>query len=239
MAQIAEMSKRERDELILQHYPMVRRVAYRMVSRYPSCIEADDLVAIGTLGLIDAVDKFEANRSVSFSAYARIRVQGAILDELRKADWVPRSVRNRFSRIQLTRQSLQETLGRSPTEEEVAKELDVGVERLREMIQGSTVRTLVSMEEGSEEEDSVGTTLPSPEPTPLEAATKEHLRKMVRARVTGLPERERQIVDMYYFQELTFREIGQILGITESRVSQLHSRMKARMSSEMQELLDS
>ena len=227
MAQTAEMSKRERDELILQHYPMVRRVAYRMVSRYPSCIEADDLVAIGTLGLIDAVDKFETNRSVSFSAYARIRVQGAILDELRKADWVPRSVRNRFSRIQLTRQSLKETLGRNPTEEEIAKELDVGVERLREMIQGSTVRTLVSMEEGSEEEDSVGSTLPSPEPTPLEAATKEHLGKMVRARVTDLPERE-----------LTFREIGQILGITESRVSQLHSRMKARMSSEMQELLD-
>jgi len=239
MAYIAEMSKQEREELILQHYPMVRRVAYRMVSRYPSCIEADDLVTIGTLGLIDAVDKFEESRSVSFSAYARIRVQGAILDELRKADWVPRSVRNRFSRIQETRRSLKETLGRDPTEEEVAKDLSVPVERLREMIQGSTVRTLVSMEEGSEEEEKVGATLPSADPTPLEAATKEHLRKIVRARVTDLPERERQIVDMYYFQELTFREIGQILGITESRVSQLHSRMKARMSSELQELLES
>ena len=238
MVNIAEMSKREREELILQHYPMVRRVAYRMVSRYPSCIEADDLVTIGTLGLIDAVDKFEESRSVSFSAYARIRVQGAILDELRKTDWVPRSVRNRFSRIQETKQGLREKLGRDPKEEEVAEALSVEVERLREMIQGATVRTLVSMEEGSEDEESVGSTLPSAEPTPLEAATKEHLREMVRARVTDLPERERQIVDMYYFQELTFREIGQILGITESRVSQLHSRMKARMSSELQELLE-
>ena len=238
MVNIAEMSKREREELILQHYPMVRRVAYRMVSRYPSCIEADDLVTIGTLGLIDAVDKFEESRSVSFSAYARIRVQGAILDELRKTDWVPRSVRNRFSRIQETKQNLREKLGRDPKEEEVAQDLGVGVERLREMIQGATVRTLVSMEEGSEDEESVGSTLPSADPTPLEAATKEHLREMVRARVTDLPERERQIVDMYYFQELTFREIGQILGITESRVSQLHSRMKARMSSELQELLE-
>ena len=238
MVNIAEMSKREREELILQHYPMVRRVAYRMVSRYPSCIEADDLVTIGTLGLIDAVDKFEESRSVSFSAYARIRVQGAILDELRKTDWVPRSVRNRFSRIQETKQNLREKLGRDPQEEEVAQALGVGVERLREMIQGATVRTLVSMEEGSEDEESVGSTLPSADPTPLEAATKEHLREMVRARVTDLPERERQIVDMYYFQELTFREIGQILGITESRVSQLHSRMKARMSSELQELLE-
>ena len=238
MVNIAEMSKREREELILQHYPMVRRVAYRMVSRYPSCIEADDLVTIGTLGLIDAVDKFEESRSVSFSAYARIRVQGAILDELRKTDWVPRSVRNRFSRIQETKQNLREKLGRDPKEEEVAQALGVEVERLREMIQGATVRTLVSMEEGSEDEESVGSTLPSAEPTPLEAATKEHLREMVRARVTDLPDRERQIVDMYYFQELTFREIGQILGITESRVSQLHSRMKARMSSELQELLE-
>ena len=238
MVNIAEMSKREREELILQHYPMVRRVAYRMVSRYPSCIEADDLVTIGTLGLIDAVDKFEESRSVSFSAYARIRVQGAILDELRKTDWVPRSVRNRFSRIQETKQNLREKLGRDPKEEEVAQALGVGVERLREMIQGATVRTLVSMEEGSEDEESVGSPLPSADPTPLEAATKEHLREMVRARVTDLPERERQIVDMYYFQELTFREIGQILGITESRVSQLHSRMKARMSSELQELLE-
>ncbi|MEC7241537.1 MAG: RNA polymerase sigma factor FliA [Myxococcota bacterium] len=238
MVNIAEMSKREREELILQHYPMVRRVAYRMVSRYPSCIEADDLVTIGTLGLIDAVDKFEESRSVSFSAYARFLVHGAILDELRKTDWVPRSVRNRFSRIQETKQNLREKLGRDPNEEEVAQALGVGVERLREMIQGATVRTLVSMEEGSEDEESVGSTLPSAEPTPLEAATKEHLREMVRARVTDLPERERQIVDMYYFQELTFREIGQILGITESRVSQLHSRMKARMSSELQELLE-
>ena len=177
--------------------------------------------------------------SVSFSAYARIRVQGAILDELRKTDWVPRSVRNRFSRIQETKQSLREKLGRDPNEEEVAQALGVGVERLREMIQGATVRTLVSMEEGSEDEESVGASLPSADPTPLEAATKEHLREIVRARVTDLPDRERQIVDMYYFQELTFREIGQILGITESRVSQLHSRMKARMSSELQELLES
>ena len=153
MVNIAEMSKREREELILQHYPMVRRVAYRMVSRYPSCIEADDLVTIGTLGLIDAVDKFEESRSVSFSAYARIRVQGAILDELRKTDWVPRSVRNRFSRIQETKQNLREKLGRDPKEEEVAQALGVGVERLREMIQGATVRTLVSMEEGSEDEE--------------------------------------------------------------------------------------
>jgi RNA polymerase sigma factor for flagellar operon FliA len=217
---------------------MVRRVAFRMVSRYPSCIEADDLITIGTLGLIDAVDKFESNRSVSFSAYARIRVQGAILDELRKADWVPRSVRNRFSKLQEARKLLFEELGRDPTEEELSEKLEVSVERLRALIKGATVRTVVSIEDGKDDnENKIGSTLPSQEPTPLEAATREHLRGVVRNKVSDLPERERQIVDMYYFQELTFREIGEILGITESRISQLHSRMKSRLNSDLEILV--
>jgi len=237
MANTENIPKKNRDRLILEHYPMVRRVAYRMVSRYPSCIEADDLIAIGTLGLIDAVDRFEESRSVSFSAYARIRVQGAILDELRKADWVPRSVRNRYSRINDARQSLTEELGREPDHEEIAKHLGIDANRLSELIQGSTVRTLVSMEEGKIDDESIGNSLESEEPTPLEAATRNHLRGVVRGHVSSLPERERQIVEMYYFQELTFREIGEILGITESRVSQLHSRMKRRMSSVLEEVL--
>lgn len=238
MAQTALMTKQEREQLILSHYAMVRRVAFRMVSRYPSCIEADDLITIGTLGLIDAVDKFESNRSVSFSAYARIRVQGAILDELRKADWVPRSVRNRFSKLQETRKLLFEELGRDPTEDELAVKLEVSVERLRALIKGATVRTVVSIEEGKDDnENKIGSTLPSQEPTPLEAATREHLREAVRKKVSDLPERERQIVDMYYFQELTFREIGEILGITESRISQLHSRMKSRLNSDLEILV--
>jgi RNA polymerase sigma factor FliA len=238
MAQTALMTKQEREQLILSHYAMVRRVAFRMVSRYPSCIEADDLITIGTLGLIDAVDKFESNRSVSFSAYARIRVQGAILDELRKADWVPRSVRNRFSKLQEARKFLFEELGREPTEEELSEKLEVSVDRLRALIKGATVRTVVSIEDGKDDnENKIGSTLPSQEPTPLEAATREHLREAVRSKVSDLPERERQIVDMYYFQELTFREIGEILGITESRISQLHSRMKSRLNSDLEVLV--
>jgi RNA polymerase sigma factor for flagellar operon FliA len=238
MANTARISESEREELILAHYPMVRRVAYRMVTRYPSCIEVDDLVTIGTLGLIDAVDRFEESRSISFSAYARIRVQGAILDELRKADWVPRSVRNRFSRIQEARQELVGSLEREPTHDELAKKLGVSGTRLQELISGATVRTLVSMEEGKEETGSLGANLEATGPTPLEAATRNRLREMVRHQVGELPKRERQIVEMYYFKGLTFREIGDILGITESRVSQLHSRMKRRLGSELQELMD-
>ena len=106
MGHVDQISPEEREQLILSHYPMVRRVAYRMVARYPSNVDVEDLVTIGTMGLIEAVDRFEENRSISFSAYARIRVQGAILDELRKQDWVPRSVRDRAQEIKKARENL-------------------------------------------------------------------------------------------------------------------------------------
>ena len=233
MAQTARITTEERDRLILEHYPMVRRVAYRMVSRYPSCVEADDLVTIGTLGLIDAVDGFEESRSISFSAYARIRVQGAILDELRKNDWVPRSVRNRSSRIRDGKQHLLKDLGREPTIGELAVYLEVDEKRLIEMINSSTVRTLVSMEEGSDQDDAVHQGLVSHEPTPMEISARQKVRNLVKSALHELPERERHIVDLYYFQELTFKEIGQVLCVTESRISQLHSRLKRRLLSRL------
>lgn len=230
----ARLTAEEREKLILDHYPMVRRVAYRLVSRYPSCVEADDLVTIGMLGLIDAVDRFEHDRSISFSAYARIRVQGAIVDELRKVDWVPRSVRNRADRISKSRELLQERLQRPPTPEELAEHLGVEVTRLQEMIRDSTVRTLVSMDEGSDDEDPVRDHLAAEEADPLEFAMKSHQREVVRDAINELPERERNLVEMYYYRDLTFKEIGKILGVTESRVSQLHSRLKKRLMARLQ-----
>jgi RNA polymerase sigma factor for flagellar operon FliA len=233
MPQTARITTYERDHLILEHYPMVRRLAYRMVSRYPSCVEADDLITIGTLGLIDAVDRFEESRSISFSAYARIRVQGAILDELRKNDWVPRSVRNRAERIRNSKQHLTKELGRDPTLKELAGHLEVDEKRLATMIQSSTLRTLVSMEEGSDDDDAVHQGLMSDAPTPMEISARQRVRELVKNALRELPGRERHIVDMYYFQDLTFKEIGQVLCVTESRVSQLHSRLKRRLLSRL------
>ncbi len=232
----ARLTAEEREKLILDHYPMVRRVAYRLVSRYPSCVEADDLVTIGMLGLIDAVDRFEHDRSISFSAYARIRVQGAIVDELRKVDWVPRSVRNRADRISKSRDLLQERLGRPPTAAELAEHLGVEVGRLQEMIRDSTVRTLVSMDEGSDDEDPVRDRLAVEDDDPLQHAMKSHLREVVRAAIGELPERERSLVEMYYYRDLTFKEIGKVLGVTESRISQLHSRLKKRLIARLQQV---
>lgn len=219
----------DRDQLILQYYPMVRQVAYRMARRFPQCVDADDLVNIGMIGLIDAVDRYQADRAPSFGAYARIRVQGAIVDEMRKNDWVPRSVRDRSAMIERARTQLKDKLGRDPTSSEIADSLGVDKERLLELIQNANIRTLVSTEEGGDDNITVGERLSHEGEDPEEIATRHHLAAIVRGVISQLPEREQLIAEMYYFNDRTFKEIAEALSVTESRVSQLHTRMKKRI----------
>ena len=228
---------RDRDQLILEYYPMVRQVAYRMARRFPQCVDADDLVNIGIIGLIDAVDRYQPDRAPSFAAYARIRVQGAIVDEMRKNDWVPRSVRDRSALIHRTKQNLERKLGREPTSAEVAEDLGVDRNRLLEMTANANIRVLVSTEEGGEDESTIGERLRSGEAGPDEIAAREHLGAIVRAVISELPEREQLIAEMYYFHDKTFKEIAAALQVTESRVSQLHTRMKKRIREAMMERL--
>ena len=230
-------TNRDRDQLILEYYPMVRQVAYRMARRFPQCVDVDDLVNIGIIGLIDAVDRYQPERAPSFSAYARIRVQGAIVDEMRKNDWVPRSVRDRSALIQRTKQSLELKLGRVPTSAEVAADLGIDRERLLGMIENANIRVLVSTEEGGEDESTIGEKLRSTEDGPDEIAAREHLGSIVRDVIADLPEREQLIAEMYYFHDKTFKEIAAALQVTESRVSQLHTRMKKRIKEAMADRL--
>ena len=231
-----EALNKDRNELILEYYPMVRRVAYRMARRYPRSVDADDLVHIGMLGLIDAVDRYEGDRTESFSAYARIRVQGAIVDEMRKADWVPRSVRDRANAIKRGKETLSEELGRPPTHSELAKELDVSEDRLNELLKTADIRVLVSTEEG-DDDSTVGSTLADPRMDVDEVVARRHKSLVVREVLASLPERERVIVELYYYRDRNFKEIADILGVTESRVSQLHTRMKKRIRELMHEQL--
>ena len=228
----------DRDQLILEFYPMVRQVAYRMARRFPQCVDADDLVNIGMIGLINAVDRYQADRAPSFAAYARIRVQGAIVDEMRKNDWVPRSVRDRAAMIERSRRSLSEKLGRDPSHGEIAKDLNVDENRLFELIRNSNIRTLVSTEEGGEDSLSVGDRLIDGREDPEALTERRHVGLLVRDCLETLPEREQLIAEMYYFNDRTFKEIATALGVTESRVSQLHTRMKKRIKETMAEELE-
>lgn len=224
-----KLSLEERNRLITDHYPMVRKVAYRMARRLPRCVDVDDLINIGVLGLIEAVERFEPTRAQSFSAYARIRVQGAMVDEMRKNDWVPRSVRDRSARLQRARQALEDDLGRSPTREETARFLQVSIDRLGELERTADVRVLVSTEEGSDDEGTISDKLADLGQAVDETVRRVQVSGRVREVISALPDRERTIVQRYYFEDRTFREIAAELGVTESRVSQLHTRLKKRM----------
>jgi RNA polymerase sigma factor for flagellar operon FliA len=210
---------------------MVRRVAYRMAKRYPRCVDADDLVHIGTLGLIDAVDRFESNRFETFDAYARLRVQGAIVDEMRKNDWVPRSVRDRAARITRARKELTEQLDRKPSLSELANFMGVDEARMIQLIQTADVRTLVSTEEGGDDESTIGDTIASEDEDLEHTITRLDTSRAVRGVLEeSLSDRDQLIIRMYYYEDATFRDIAQFLGVTESRVSQLHSRIKRKLA---------
>ncbi len=225
-----------RQAMLAEHVPMVRRIALRMASRYPACVDVGDLVNMGMFGLIDAVDRFESDRSLSFTAFARIRVKGAIVDEMRRTDWVPRSVRDRGDRIRESQEKLLKALGRDATERELAKELGVSEARLQELQSGSRIHNVVSMEETIGEDNTIGEAIAGEWDAPDAATEAADFRNLVRGAIGTLPERDRMIVELHYFREKGFKEIGSILGVTESRVSQLHTRIMERLRPKLVEL---
>lgn len=218
-----------RHDLIQEYAPLVRKVSYRMARNFPSCVDADDLYQIGMLGLMDAVERYDDSRAVSFTAYVRMRVKGAILDEMRKQDWVPRSVRDRAAALDGARQELSDQLGRKPTHSELARFMDVSEDRLEELNRTADVRVLVSTEEGDGDNANIGDRLADDENDLRNTLERRSLAGLVRAAVSDLPARDQLLIDLYYYRDLNFKEIADVLGVTESRVSQLHSRIRRRM----------
>ena len=225
-----------REQLILEHYPLVRTIASRMIRRLPSSVELDELVNVGALGLIDAVDRFDPSRRVPFKAYAEIRVRGAIVDALRGADWVPRSVRRKVNRIEAAREKLMRELDRTPNRDEMAAELEMSVEEYEDLCGDAQIRKLVSLDAPVDDENT--TTLVdrigNDDEDVLTTWGREELKAEVMRAVHHLPKKERTAVALYYLHELTLKEIGEVLGVTESRACQLRSagvkRLKFRLA---------
>ena len=228
----------QRQKMIMSYYPMVRKIAYRMAKSFPSHVEVEDLINIGLVGLIEAVDRFHPERTPSFATYARIRVQGAILDEMRYNDWVPRSVRDRASQIAAAKQELQKKLGRTASLKEIADFIGISEAEAQRMYQKSDIRIVLSFEEGSDAEQRLGDIIPGQSPSPLENVKQSEEELILKELINKLPAREQQIVTMYYYKDLTFKEIAQLLGVTESRISQIHNNIKkkVRMIAEKQKL---
>lgn len=206
-----------RDRLVLHYSPLVKFVAGRVRSGLPSSVDQNDLVSDGVIGLLDALEKFQPERGLQFQTYAVSRIRGAIVDGLRASDWVPRSVREKIRDIDAAQARLERSLGRVPSDPEVAAELGISVPELRK-IYGQTANTsVVSFETTVDEEDTPRATTDLP-------GIDDDIPPGFLSAVRELPERDQIVVALYYWERLTLAEIGQVLGVTESRVSQLHSR---------------
>jgi len=223
----------DREEVLRRHLPLVRRVVQRLAARKPPHIELDDLVSWGIVGLLDAMGKYDPKKEASFATYAQFRIRGAILDHLRSLDWVPRSVRQKASLIEKVSHQLEGTLGRPPTEEEIADELGVSLAEYQELLTRVGEMSIFSLEDlgfgSGEERFNLEQRLEAGEVDPLGALLTRERVDIVADAIKRLPERERTVVLLYYHEELTMKEVGGVLGLTESRVSQLHSQAMLRL----------
>jgi RNA polymerase sigma factor for flagellar operon FliA len=230
-----------RDRLILTYAPLVKYVAGRLGSGLPAHVEDDDLVSYGLLGLIGAIERFDPDRDIKFETYAIARIKGAIIDELRSMDWVPRSVRARARDIERAIADLERKLMRAPNDDEIASKLGVSEEEFQDSLLEISRSSIAALDElwagpsGTGDAVSLIDTIEDPQaPQPQQAMAQTELREALSESIARLPEREKLVVTLYYYEELTLREIGEVLGVTESRVSQLHTkailRLKARLS---------
>jgi len=230
-----------RDRLIVTYAPLVKYVAGRLGSGLPAHVDDEDLVSYGLLGLIGAIERFDPDRDVKFETYAIARIRGAIIDELRALDWVPRSVRSRARDIERAIAELESKLGRAPTDEEIAGKLGITDEELNESLSEISRSSIAALDElwtvsgsGGDQVALIDTIEDTEAPDPQGSLSQTELREAIADAIARLPEREKLVVTLYYYEELTLREIGEVLGVTESRVSQLHTkavlRLKARLS---------
>jgi RNA polymerase sigma factor for flagellar operon FliA len=218
-----------RDQLIVHYAPLVKYVAGRVASGLPQSVDQADLVSYGIIGLIDAIEKFDLGRGFKFETYAIARIRGAMLDELRAIDWVPRSVRAKARQIEQAFASLEAKLHRAPTDVELAEQLDCTEAELQTMLGQISFTGLVALDElmgGSDRGEgmTLGDTITDGAPGPLAAYEVTEVKERLADAIRSLPEREKIVVGLYYYEGLTLAEIGNVLGVTESRVCQLHTK---------------
>jgi RNA polymerase sigma factor for flagellar operon FliA len=238
-----KLSVAERDQLIIQYAPWVKFIALRMAAKLPSHIQAEDLISAGIVGLIDALDKFNPAREVQFKTYAQIRIQGAMKDELRALDWASRSMRQKVKRLEQAYATLEHELGRPPSSEEVAKSMGIKMHEFEELLDDVKGTSIVSLEElgqGPASEDKstlLEALLTRQDQDPLEVLNLQDLKKALTLAIGQLPEKERLVLSLYYFEELTMKEVGKVLHLTESRISQLHTQAVLRLRGKLKAYL--
>jgi RNA polymerase sigma factor FliA len=232
----------ERDELILEHLPQIKYIAQRIYAKLPSHVELNDLVSAGILGLLDAIEKFDPTRGVKFKTYAELRIKGAILDSLRNLDWAPRSLRKKSKDLERVYRDLEQRLGRPANDKEICEEMEISLEEFYDLLDQIKGLNLGSFQElsGSEEdrnsEPLVKYVPDAPQKDPFYLFHKSEIQKILSTVIDTLPKKERLVVSLYYYDDLTMKEIGKVLGVNESRVSQLHTKAVLKLRTKLRKL---
>ena len=230
---------RSRDELIVEFAPLIKYIAQRIAARLPANIELDDLISSGVIGLMDAIDKYDSSRDNKFKTYAEFRIRGAILDELRAQDWVPRSVREKAKQLERAYSKIEQEKGRQATDEEVCSELKITQEEYHEMLNQVRSVSILSFDDISsfskadkKSLHSLGDGSPKVS-TPFSEVNVASLKRMIAEAIKDLPEKQRLVLSLYYYEDLNLKEIGRVLDVTESRVSQLHTQAVLRLKGKL------
>ncbi|MFW2331425.1 MAG: FliA/WhiG family RNA polymerase sigma factor [Nitrospinota bacterium] len=228
------------DQLIVEHGAMIKYIAYRLAVRLPSHIEIDDLISSGVIGLLDAIEKYDPSRATKFKTYAEIRVRGAMLDELRAQDWAPRSARQKANLIATTYSKLEQKLCRHPYDDEVAVELGISIEQFYELLKLSAGQSILSFEDlalqnkDSSKQDLLETIGGSTANDPELMTWIDEIKTIIINGIEELSEKEQILLSLYYYEELTMKEIGVALSITESRVSQIHTQATLKLRGKLE-----
>lgn len=228
----------EKDKLIVEYSPLIKFIAQKIAVRLPSNIELDDLMSAGVIGLMDAIDKYDPNRDNKFKTYAEFRIRGAILDELRSQDWVPRSIRDKAKLVEKTMVQLEADLGRSPTDEEVAAALKVNIDEFHDLVNQVRPVSLLSIDDqqtfSNVDKKSILNLLEGCKlNNPFNQLNIKTVKDLVAQAIEDLPERQRLVLSLYYYEDLNLKEIGKVLRVTESRVSQLHAQAVVRLRAKL------
>lgn len=232
-----EVNQKSNDELVISHEPLVKRIAFHLMSRLPPSVQADDLIQAGMIGLIEASRNFDPEQGASFATYAGIRIRGAMLDEIRRTDWTPRSVHRKAREVAEAVRKIENKVGRDARDVEVAREMGIELDEYHKILQDATGCRIFSFDDpGALGGDGYSSTERQAN-QPLENLQNDDFKQGLAVAIKGLPERERLVMALYYDEELNLREIGEILGVSESRVCQIHGQALIRLRARMENWL--
>lgn len=228
-------SGQSKSELVEQNAALVKRIAYHLIARLPASVDVEDLIQAGMIGLLDASHQFDSSQGASFETYAGIRIRGAMLDEIRRNDWAPRSVHRKAREISSTMQVIEQQKGRNASDAEVAQAMGLDISEYHQQLHDSTGHQLFSLDEFSDNDEVHARPISSGPAAPEEEVQQDDFQQAMARAIDSLPERERLLMSLYYNDELNLKEIGEVLGVSESRVSQIHSQTVIRLRSKLRD----